>query len=246
MLSCPRGGEAQLSPQPGPQRQASGMARPWMGKNPATSPGRHSSPLAFPTRLFQTPGSAPLAQSPLPSPQIRSSLGGAVSGSPGLEAGAGSWAGLSWAWAPGAAPVSNSCLHGPGPGQRSQEGQGAWNPWHLEGAQAWPPGPEVVSLYAPQPWTPPWIPPHEPAPGPPPLPSVGPSMALVGFCPCAHTHTHARAHTHQDARTPAKPRAPPLVALPGADLGRGGSAGGHAPSCRPLLSTVVRREPGPP
>ena len=36
--------------------------------------------------------------------------------------------GESWAWAPGAALVSNSCLHGPGPGQQSEEGQGDWNP----------------------------------------------------------------------------------------------------------------------
>lgn len=147
MLSCPGGGEAQLSPQPGPQHQASGRAQPWMGGNPATSPGRHSSPLAFPTGLFQTPASAPLAQSPLCSPQIRSSLGGAVSGSPGLEEGAGSGGWGCPGPAPRGCPVSNSCLHGPSPGQRSEEGQGDWDPWHPGDAQAWPPGLEVVSLY---------------------------------------------------------------------------------------------------
>jgi len=58
----------------------------------------------------------------------------------------------------GGPPVSDSCLHGPGPGPLScgatvsrpgprQEGQGDWTPWHLEGTQARPPGLEVVSLY---------------------------------------------------------------------------------------------------
>ena len=66
--SCPRGGEVQLSPQPGPQRQGKGRARPYTGGNLATSPGRHWSPLTFPTGLFQTPGSSPWPRAPSSGP----------------------------------------------------------------------------------------------------------------------------------------------------------------------------------
>ena len=66
--SCPRGGEAQLSPQPGPQIQGKGRARPWTRGNPATSPGRHWFPLTFPTGLFQTPGLHPCPRAPHPVP----------------------------------------------------------------------------------------------------------------------------------------------------------------------------------
>lgn len=93
------------------------------------------------------------------SPQLGSSPRGAVSMSLGLEAGARSGGrGRPGRGPGGGPPVSDSCLHDPGPGPLSrgasvtrpgprQEGQGDWTPWHLEASQAWPPGLEVGSLY---------------------------------------------------------------------------------------------------
>ena len=77
-----------------------------------------------------------------------------------------------------------------------------------------------------------------------PTPQCRAQHGTSGILPMC-THTHTRAHTHQNARTPAKPRAPLLAALPGL-VWAVGSTGGHAPPCRPLMSTLVPRAPCPP
>ena len=82
--SCPRGGEAQLSPQPGPQNQEKGRAWPWTGH----FPWKALVPPHLPHWALPDPRATPLAPSPPPSPQLGSSLRGAVSRSLGLEAGA--------------------------------------------------------------------------------------------------------------------------------------------------------------
>ena len=79
---------------------------------------------ALPDPRICNPGPEPTAQPPDQVQPRRSRLRESRPRSRSRKWGAG----LSWAWAPGAALVSNSCLHGPGPGQQSEEGQGDWNP----------------------------------------------------------------------------------------------------------------------
>lgn len=54
-------------PAPG-KGQDPALSTLYTGGNPATSPGRHWSPLTFPTGLFQTPGSSPWPRAPHPAP----------------------------------------------------------------------------------------------------------------------------------------------------------------------------------
>lgn len=247
-----------------PPAPGKGQDRPFppcTGGNPATSPGRHWSPLTFPTGLFQTPGSHPGPEPPHPAPSWGPAPRVAVSGSLGREAGARSGGGRPGTWARGwPFCLRASCLRGPGPGPlvvgppfldpdqgrkgKETEPPGTWRPPRLA------PGLEVVSLCsnlpAPSLNTTLDLPmraqlpglPHSPVWGLQPWWNSAPCDLLMHTPTCS---THTRIHAHQP-----RPGAPVLAALPGATLGRGGSAGGHAPFCRSLLGTYSRGAPGPP